>query len=325
MMIRRVAFGFVLVIALLLASGAAYESISGRRVDQQHPAPGRILDVGGRDLHVHCLGAGPLTVLVEAGSGSWSLDWRPAQALLSKRYRTCTYDRAGYGWSEPADETSSFGRIGNDLHRVVTSIDDGTPLVLMGHSLGSLYARAYARAHPGRVAGLVLVDGRHEDADADFPPGIVEQEVAARRTNAAARFLARVGVVRLLGPALLPAPALPPSQVDVFWKQAARPHFFSTVQSEVDALGEVERSLRDGRHDVPVVVVRHGITNMFGNHPDAEEAERVWQAHQEDLSARTDHGALRVAEGAGHNIHLEQPRALLDAMADLEALMATTR
>lgn len=324
-MIRRVTFGSVLMIALLLASGAAYESVAGRRVKQQHPAPGQILDMSGRQLHVHCLGAGPLTILVEAGSGSWSLDWRPAQVLLSERYRTCTYDRPGYGWSDPAHESPSFERIGSDLDRVVASIDDGTPLVLMGHSLGSLYARAYARTHPGRVAGLVLVDGRHEDARVDLPAGIIEREAAARRTNTAARFLARLGIVRLVGPALLPAPDLAASQVDTFWGQAARPHFFATVQSEVDALGEFEASLHGVHHDVPVVVVRHGITTMFGDHPDAEAAERVWQLHQEDLSTRTDQGVLHVAERAGHNIHLEQPQALLDAMTHLETAMATSR
>lgn len=67
------------------------------------PAPGRLVDIGGHKLHIHCVGPSDSrpTVILEAGGGGFSTSWSLVQDLLSARVRTCAYDRAGSGWSEP--------------------------------------------------------------------------------------------------------------------------------------------------------------------------------------------------------------------------------
>lgn len=324
-MIRRILYGLLSGLVLLLAIGWTYESVGQARLERRFAAPGELVDVGGRNLHVHCLGVGDPTVVVEAGSGSWSNDWLPAQRLLAERQRVCTYDRPGYGWSDPADEPATARRLTRDLRRALDGVGVDRPFVLVGHSLGGLYARAYALQHPQDVAGLVLVDARHEDAAEALPEEIVQREREMGRVYGLARVLARFGVVRALGPLLLPPTGLPLAEAEVFWAQATRPRFFRTVQSELHALEQVEARVRGGRHDVPLVVVAHGLPGMFGELPEAEAAERAWQRLQEDLLTRSERSRHIVAHDSGHNVPIERPAVVVDAVRALEAVIAPER
>ena len=65
------------------------------------PAPGLMVLVGEHRLHLNCAGQGEPAVVMDAGLGGTSLDWVRVQPELARYTRVCTYDRAGYGWSEP--------------------------------------------------------------------------------------------------------------------------------------------------------------------------------------------------------------------------------
>src|SRR5688572_16690867 len=66
------------------------------------PPPGRLIDVGGRRLRLLCSGEGSPTVILEAGASSFAIDWTLVQREVARSNRTCSYDRAGMGWSDPA-------------------------------------------------------------------------------------------------------------------------------------------------------------------------------------------------------------------------------
>jgi hypothetical protein len=63
--------------------------------------PGRLVDLGEHKLHVSCTGEGQPTVVVENGLGDFSFDWILEQEEASGFAPICTYDRAGYAWSDP--------------------------------------------------------------------------------------------------------------------------------------------------------------------------------------------------------------------------------
>src|SRR5215831_93408 len=81
--------------------GAAYESVSEAADARAYPPPGRMVDVGGYRLHINCVGTGSPTVVIESGLGDWSAAWSNVQSQAATSTRVCTYDRAGYGFSEP--------------------------------------------------------------------------------------------------------------------------------------------------------------------------------------------------------------------------------
>jgi pimeloyl-ACP methyl ester carboxylesterase len=123
---------------------------------------GKLVDLGGHRLHVNCSGAGSPVVLVENGLGDFSFDWILVQEKVSKFARICTYDRAGYAWSDPGPKPRTFAQINLELHDAMEKLGEMGPFVLVGHSYGGPVMINFARMYPNDTAGLVLVDSAHE-------------------------------------------------------------------------------------------------------------------------------------------------------------------
>ena len=130
------------------------------------PAPGEMVDVGGHRLHIRCVGphdAKPV-VIFEAGGGAFSKDWAAVQTLLEKRVRTCAYDRAGLGWSDPGPAPRTLAQEVFELHALSKSAKIPSPFVLVGQSLGALDVRLFTQHYGNDVAGVVLVDPADESS-----------------------------------------------------------------------------------------------------------------------------------------------------------------
>jgi pimeloyl-ACP methyl ester carboxylesterase len=130
------------------------------------PAPGVLVNVGGHKLHIRCVGpqSATPTVILEAGGGGSSKDWSRVQDLLSPRVKSCAYDRAGLGWSEPGPAPRTMRQEVFELHALLEAIKLPGPFVLVGHSMGGLLVRLYTQQYGNDVAGIVLVDPLHENA-----------------------------------------------------------------------------------------------------------------------------------------------------------------
>lgn len=133
-----------------------------------HTAPvlvdgGKLVDVGGRKLYLECVGSGSPTVILEAGFGGSSIDWRDVQPQLGRTTRTCAYDRAGLGSSVAMPGVHDADDEVRDLQQLLFSARIRPPYVLVGHSYGGLLTRLYAYEHPRDVAGMVLVDAVGRD------------------------------------------------------------------------------------------------------------------------------------------------------------------
>ena len=150
------------VFGLAIAAALAGAPVLAQPVDIG-PAPGRLVDVGGRTLHFICSGSGSPTVILEAGASSFAIDWSLVQPEIARRTRVCAYDRAGSGWSQPRAEVDTPARIVRDLHAALAAAGEKPPYVLVGASMGGVYVRLYQLEYPSEVAGLVFVDPSTED------------------------------------------------------------------------------------------------------------------------------------------------------------------
>lgn len=152
--------------ALLVSSLALTVNVVGsaRQNKPADPPPGRLVDVGGRSLHIRCVGPAGMkpTVVLEAGGGDYSNRWTGVQDLLAPRVRSCAYDRAGLGWST-GSQNQSMSQDNDDLRALLKAADVAGPYVLVGHSIGALLVRRYANQYPDAVAGMVLVGPTHEN------------------------------------------------------------------------------------------------------------------------------------------------------------------
>src|SRR5262245_27917566 len=126
--------------------------------------PGRLIEVNGHRLHLNCKGAGSPIVVYEAGASGSSLDWEKVQPVVAATTRSCSYDRAGYGWSEPSTAAKATSRdIAQELRELLRKAGEDAPFVVVGHSLGGFHVQMFAHLYPDDVLGVVLVDSSHED------------------------------------------------------------------------------------------------------------------------------------------------------------------
>ena len=154
-------------LSLICHNSRAGESVS-LVMDIDHP-PGKMVDVGGYQLHIHCLGNGAPTIILESGIGGFSLEWMDIQASLSKQATVCSYDRAGYGWSQRSPLPRTARTMARELDTLLINAGIPGPYLLAGHSFGGYIIRYYAQRHPEKVIGLVMIDASHPEQFKYFP------------------------------------------------------------------------------------------------------------------------------------------------------------
>jgi pimeloyl-ACP methyl ester carboxylesterase len=186
---RHVALVVAGLLTFIILAGVTYQSVATALERRQFPYPGRLIDIGGHQLHLNCQGEGSPIVILEAGAGGFSSGWAWVQQALRQTTRVCSYDRAGLGWSEAGETAYRAERVSEDLHALLERAGERGPFIMAGHELGAAFARMYAARYRDEVAALVLVD------DPSQRPG-----AAGRRAAQLARtwpWLARVGVLRV--------------------------------------------------------------------------------------------------------------------------------
>jgi pimeloyl-ACP methyl ester carboxylesterase len=150
--------------ALAAVVGAGSEAMVRARVAREFPAPGQLVDIGGRRIQLDCRGTGTPTAVLESGLDALgSLSWSAVQDSIATTTRVCAYTRAGILWSDAPPASFSIVGAANDLHAALQGAGEEAPFVLVGHSIGGLYSVKYTELYGADIAGLVLVDSSHPD------------------------------------------------------------------------------------------------------------------------------------------------------------------
>ncbi len=197
---RRTARFMVYPVAALMVAagvGGTAQVAVGDPLTAAGPAPGRLVDVGGYRLHLHCVGTGAPTVVLLNGLGETSPQWARVLPPVGDNTRVCAYDRAGQGWSEDSSNPSDATTAATDLHELLAGAGERGPFVLVGHSSGGVHALTYTHLYPSQVAGLVLLDSASPN-QAEVVTTFNGEYQVMRRGLAAVPTLFRFGVGLLM-------------------------------------------------------------------------------------------------------------------------------
>ncbi len=292
------------------ACPCGFSDVGGRCIcrfgrDEADISAGTLVDVGSHRLHIWCEGSGQPTVVIDSGLGGNSLEWIKVQQSLAPNVRVCSYDRAGYGWSDPGPLPRTSSRIVDELFSLLIKADIVGPYVLVGHSFGGYTMQLFANRFPNETAGIVLVDSSHpEQFERFLAPPI--------RVN-----LAPSGKNRVM--MLSPSPRVPenlPEEV----KSLVR-----TLNLKGEARSAMGHELLDFRlsakqvreasklPNVPMVVLTRG-KRVWPQNDRGERMEQLWAQLQSELAARGQRATHVVAEKSGHHIHLDQPELVADSV-----------
>jgi pimeloyl-ACP methyl ester carboxylesterase len=303
----------VFAILALAAVGGGYETVREAVDANAYPMPGQLIDVGGHRLHLNCTGSGGPTVVLEPGAGEMSSNLGWITPAVARKTRVCAYDRAGRGWSEPADTPQDATQIATDLHTLLQRAHVPGPYVLAGHSFGGLYVLTFAARYPNEVAGMVLVDST-APASATKPraasPGDTDSYDVMGRVAALISTSARFGLGRLY--ALLAAGSLPPqSQDEVDASTATAGNLRSTIDEYVQANTSMEEAASlDNLADKPLAVL------TAGNGSDPAHV-----ASQNELASLSTNSVYRVIDGAPHQaLVADEDAATTTAQAILDVV-----
>src|ERR1019366_1172378 len=129
-----------------------YEQIAEARDRVSLPRVGRSVSVDhGRTMNIFCSGSGSPTVVLESGHSVPGLGWSVIQPQIAAFTRTCWYDRAGYGWSDPGSFPQRSDEIAEELHTLLANSHEHAPYVLVGHLFGTFNVRAFQHLYPREV------------------------------------------------------------------------------------------------------------------------------------------------------------------------------
>ncbi len=280
-----------------LALFATFVVVAGAEIA---PPPGQIVNIGTTKLHIHCTGNGSPTVVLESGFPGSSLDWALVQPAVARFTRVCSYDRAGFGWSEAGKAPRSSQQIAEELATLLSKADIPAPYALVGHSLGGLYVRAFVRRFPERVAGMVLVDSTHED-QWNFEPK---------------RFWEPTGTPQLRY--VQPEVERPKAVEELLRQMWATERWKSGERAEREAIGlSVSEAQKESKRlpAIPLIVLSPGIETTWLDR--ASMGALKAQQLQREIAAFSPLGRWRAVPGANHYIHLSQPAAVVEAIREV--------
>jgi pimeloyl-ACP methyl ester carboxylesterase len=297
----------------------------------------------GRMLHLVCMGVGSPTVILTAGAGDWSLTWSKIQPAIARVTRACAWDRAGFGFSDPAPQPQTVDQTTGDLQAALKAGGIAGPYVMVGHSLGGYESLLFADRERASVAGMALVDPSFPDQLAVLTAAAPAQAgymlslanpLSEQLTKCKAAV--RAGTLRQGGPdpdkCLHPQwpGSYPPELVKALDARvaSARPEqlvaawdtmmFFGSPQLlEKDAKIAINPKRNYGA--MPLIVLTRTEFRPPPPYPAAARAEipaeeAAWNQGHDEIAALSRRGINARVPGADHYVHAARPQVVVDAI-----------
>jgi pimeloyl-ACP methyl ester carboxylesterase len=336
--------------ALVVTLGISCLSISALATTQPVPTgpiitdpvytkPDQLVDVGGgRRLNLHCRGTGSPAVIFDSGSYDSTIAWALVQPTISTTNATCSYDRAGMGFSDAATRPGTAANDVDDIHKALQVAHIKPPYVVVGHSAGGMAVRVFADRYRDEVVGMVIVDGSHEDQSSRFkaiatPEALAHWDDDLKDTTCMDAVKAGNGEILKDSPAYKKCVGEPDARFsqainDASLEYSAKLKYQAAVASETQnfsgASADQTRATRKDFGDMPIIVLTHapnhpvkGVTRQL-----QDQRTVTWEQMHNEIAAMSTHGVNEIVPRAGHLINYDRPEIVIDAIRQALAIAA---
>ncbi len=327
-----------LILTLLVSvSALAADGTSTVIADPVYTSPQRLVQVeAGRRLNLYCLGTGEPTVVFDAGLTDETSVWGLVQPVVARKTRTCSYDRAGIGFSDPGNRPGSSANIVDDMHRLLAAAAIKPPYLLVGHSYGGMNIKLYASTYPSEVVGMVFVDPSHEDQFEGFRKldarklsrtdwaNLREPSFKKRRQCIAAAPAGFVPGTDLYKQCSFPRDAHVSNDI---WAAHSKTYLglgFQQAQlnEEESIFGASADQVREARRnlgDMPLIVLTRapGKRGAQESQEERDAKDRLWTSLHDDIAHLSTRGVHKIVPEAGHYIQIDQPQAVNSAILEV--------
>ena len=328
--LKRIALWGIGVIVLVIFAATVREWFATRADARRFPQEGRSVNVGGFRLNIDCSGTarpGTPAVILESGAGVPAVGWKLVQPEIAKFTKVCSYDRAGYGWSDPPTDMQRTSLQGmKELHTLLQNASVPPPYVLVGHSLGGFNIRVFNGLYPSEVAGAVFVDSSHEDQMDRMPPTLKKMLEAQLKPPGwelkLVPFAVHTGMLRLIQAKSRGQNNLPAELGEEIEYLQRRTVFVETGAAEIRYFPESVRETRDSGNfgDKPLIVLTAGKFVDLPEIPknEVDEFQQTWTHElQPQLAKLSTKGKQSIVANSDHMIPMEQPQAVVDAVREV--------
>lgn len=326
---KRIGLGLLALVLLVAVSGIGWEHWERAQAQARYRMQGKLVDIGGRRIHIDCRGHGVPIVVFENGlDTNGVLTWSLVHDQIARTTRACAYDRAGFMWSDDKPGPHDADGVARDLHATLAAAGERGPYVLVGHSLGGPYVMDYTRLYPRDVAGVVFVDATHPDQIKRVKAAKLSGENSEKPPLIMTLMadLAWTGLPRLMN-AVQPAPKGALGEV---WTEsrAFMPQSFPAMLAEfntIDAtLDEAGRLRTLGSRPLVVLTATKplppAVLKAQGLTPDKQRrVAALWKALQMDEASWSTHSRRQEVPDASHYIQFDRPDIVIAAVTEVVA------
>ncbi len=291
---------------LPLLAGGLWQRAMTVKESAANPPPGKLYSINGHDMHLYGAGTGDQTVVFVPGSGTPSsyTDFYYIQHDLQHEARTVSYDRPGFGWSEPAEEPRTIDALAEELHLLLGAANEQPPYILVGHSLASLEVIRFAQQYPEDVRAMVLLDSGSPEYYAQ------KRELTTIALNRSVAFLRASGIARALGSAGFHLP---------FAGEGLRYNLLSEEVGKVDLamfykhIGSPNNlGFIRNMNENALTVIRHGPLTNVPMLVLSAESGAPWASVQEQLLNWSSAGRQIIVSDAHHYLHWTHRKLVVD-------------
>lgn len=305
-------FKFLVIAFVTICIGVIWQYFMSNYEKNQYDPPGKLIEVNNHKIHIYSKGNGTPTVVFTTGSGTPCAytDYYFIQRELLKNVRTVSYDRPGYGWSEPTTISRTIGNQVEELHELLNKAGEKPPYILVGHSLSSLEVIHYAQLFKEEVCGILLIDGGNPMYYLNY------SEFKAKAVNRLFQFTRLTGFARAMGSVGVFPPFVGedlrhkslPNELQVIDEKM----FYNKLglESNLNALKSMNENakkvIEGGKLvDIPLVILTAG------------DATKNWKKSQVDLKTWSTISKQEDVYGASHYIHWKYPDIIVERIQEL--------